>query len=123
MGFYDKRLAKKKENVGIHPAWIGIGCIMLVVVPIVSFAASDLLIESNLATIAIPSALRGGLTIPEVGYIRYFYAKAVVTIIISVATFALLYMIYALMYRITGQTNRGPMDAAPNRTKVKKRNR
>lgn len=123
MGMYDKRVAQKSTKVGIHPAWIGIGFILMIVIPVMSFAASDLLIESNLSKIAIPGALRSGFETGVFGYIRYFPAKVVLAIVISIALFSVLFMIYAAMYKMSGQTGRGPMDAPPSRIKVKKRSR
>ena len=124
MGMYNQRMKPKKENKGIHPAWRGIGCILMILIPLISFAASDVLIESNLDKIAIPIILRGAPVDTGVfGFIRYFPAKLLLAVIITVALFALLFTIYALMYRVSGQTGRGPMDAPPDRQKIKKRSR
>ena len=125
MGKYGHGIAQKEKKITIHPAWTGIGCILMILVPLISFAASDLIIENNIDVIAIPQTLRTNVDtgIDGVGNIRYFPAKVIFAIIIAVAVFAILFMIYAAMYKFSGQTGRGPMDAAPSKIKSKKRSR
>ena len=123
MGMNLQRMQPKKPRPKIHPAWRGIGCLLTILIPLISFAAADLLIESNLDKIAIPLVLRTVVNTVVFGYIRYFPAKLMLAIIITVSLFALLSIVYSMMYRASGQTGRGPMDAPPSRRKIKKRDR
>ncbi|MDH3944792.1 MAG: hypothetical protein OEV06_11920 [Anaerolineae bacterium] len=118
---YNPRTQEKESGPSIHPIWRGIGCILFIIVPFISLALADLIIESNISQIQIPAAMQGTLDIGIMEPIRFFYAKAFFAIIISVAAFAILAFIYALVYRLTGGGARGPMDAPPIRHKVKKR--
>lgn len=123
MGMYSKRIKPKQKKTGIHTAWRGIGCMLMVLIPIISFAAADVIIESNLGIIAIPLSLRATVNTIVFGYVRYLPAKLMLGVVITVALFALLSVVYSFMYRASGQTGRGPMDAPPSRRKIKKRNR
>ncbi|MDH5507947.1 MAG: hypothetical protein OEZ02_12070 [Anaerolineae bacterium] len=114
----------KQRPWKIHPVWRGIGCLMFIIIPIFSIAVADVLIENNTGWIRIPKEMRGSFTIPGIDlYVRYFWAKLALGGIVTFALFAVLTVVYSIMYSISGARTRGPMDAPPVRRKVKKRNR
>lgn len=121
MGMYNPRTQEKESGPSIHPVWRGIGCLMFILIPLISFALADLIIESNLGQIEIPASMRGTLETGLFDPIPYFYAKAFFALAISVGVFAVLAFLYSILYRISGGGKRGPMDAPPVRHKVKKR--
>lgn len=121
MGVYNRRTEDKLQPWKIHPVWRGIGCILTVIIPILAFAVSDLVIEANITSIGIPIELRGTVETYVFGPIRFFWAKVLFGTVISVGLFAVLTFFYAVLYRLSGQGARGPMDAPPVRHKVKKR--
>ncbi|MBW8011855.1 MAG: hypothetical protein FVQ83_11560 [Chloroflexi bacterium] len=118
---YNPRTREKMQPWKIHPVWRGIGCIISILIPIIAFAAADLIIEANIAEIGIPGELRATVETYIFGRIRFFWAKVVFGLVISVGLFAVLTFIYAIIYRMTGQGSRGPMDAPPVRRHIKKR--
>lgn len=123
MGMRGSNLKQKEMRAGIHPAWRGIGCLLMILVPIISFAAADVYIESNLDKIAIPFSLRMNLDTIVLGVVRFFPAKLLLAVIVTFALFAMIFILYSVMYSVIGGNKRGPMDVAPSRKKIKKRDR
>ena len=121
MGVYNKRTAQRDQPWKIHPIWRGIGCILTVIIPILAFAMADLIIEANITQIGIPIELRATVETYIFGRIRFFWAKVVFGVVISVGLFAILTFFYAVLYRMSGQGKRGPMDASPVRRDIRKR--
>ena len=121
MGMYNRQTTEKLDPWKIHPIWRGIGCILIIVIPIFSFALAHTLIEANISNIGIPTELRATVDTIILGPVRFFPAKALAGVVLSVLLFAIVTFIYALMYRISGQGARGPLDAPPVRHRPKKR--
>lgn len=118
----DRRYKKKDiDKRGIHPVWRGIGCLLMILIPLISMAAADVIINSNLDTIAIPNVLRTTVDTGILGEIRFFPAKLLLALVISVGLFAFVSVVYSILYSATGLNKRGPMDAPPIRKRVKKR--
>jgi len=120
MGF-DRRYKKDVSTPGIHPVWRGIGCVLLILIPLISLAAADVIINSNLDVIAIPNILRATVDTGILGVVYYFPAKVLLGLVITVALFALVSITYSVIYSASGANKRGPMDAPPIRKRVKKR--
>lgn len=123
MGFSNKGVQRKVVERVTHPIWRGIGCILFILVPLMSFSAAHLFIESNLDIIGIPYALRNTVNTFIFGYVHFFNAKLLLGVIVTIALFAIIFMLYSFMYNVSGGNKRGPMDVAPSRHKIKKRNR
>ena len=97
----------------VHPVWRGIGCFLLILLPIVSFAGAKLLVQTNNRQrwVQIPTELGGSFIVPVVG--RVMFADLAVTVILIVIGFALLTAAYAVFYRILGISRYGPLDSPP----------
>ena len=121
MGAYDPRIKKEIVKTGTHPVWRGIGCLLMILIPLISIAAADVIINSNLDVIAIPNSLRTTGDTGILGVIRYFPAKLLLGTVIAVGLFAVVSVLYSILYRVTGGDKRGPMEAPPVRKRVKKR--
>lgn len=102
------------RGIPAHPLWRGIGCIMLVVIPIVSFAAARLLVQMNTRQgwIRIPIEMRRSVEVPILGPV--FAVDLAVTTLIVIIAFGLLTVVYALVYRLFGPPRYGPLDAPPD---------
>jgi hypothetical protein len=113
----------------VHPVWRGIGCILLFVIPIMSFAAAATIIEQNsvkgwfvipadLTRIPIPAFFTS--TFP--GWIADdFYAKVLVAIVFAVLFFGLFTVFYSMLYRMGGGYRPSPLDAPPPKPAQKPR--
>lgn len=97
----------------VHPVWRGIGCFLLILLPIVAFAGAKILVQVNFTQrwVQVPAELGGSFVVPIIG--RVHYADLAVTMILIVIGFALLTVVYAVLYRILGIPRYGPLDSPP----------
>jgi hypothetical protein len=117
MGKYSRTYLSPQSRVpraSIHPVWRGIGCLLLVLVPIISFAAARLLVQENLKTnwIEIPVELGGSFFLPEIGMVTY--AELAMMLILVIIGFGLLTVLYAVVYSLLGPPAYGPLDSPPH---------
>ncbi|PWH12981.1 MAG: hypothetical protein DDG60_11235 [Anaerolineae bacterium] len=129
---------QKKEFVRpytIHPAWRGIGCIMMVLVPIMAWAAAMVAIEIGL-TQGWPFMyeLRGTVRLPEILYslplikeiagfissIPNLRAFLLFFVLFLIVFSGILSVIYAVIYRMFGPPRYTPLDAPPPKVKAKR---
>lgn len=97
----------------VHPVWRGIGCFLLILLPILAFAGAKLLVQANMKQrwIQIPSELAGSFSIPVIG--RVIYADLAVTVGLIIIGFAIITLVYAIVYKVLGIPRYGPMDSPP----------
>jgi hypothetical protein len=119
MGKYQPyRLPQRKSTSGsVHPIWRGIGCFMMILIPIMSYAAAEILVEQNNSTrwVAVPVELARTVTVPVLGDLPHFYATLAVTILLMVLGFGALTVVFAVFWRAVGPSRYGPLDARPIR--------
>lgn len=138
MGKYSSSSRKpppKPKNRGPHAVWRGIGCLMMLIVPIISIAAGygtiNYAIEKRwfipyelLGTPIFPSLFyksSGLMTIlGPLTHIPNFYAYVVASIIFILLIGGLVSLIYAIVYRFVGPSRYGPTDAPPPNIKTKR---
>lgn len=137
MGKYTthSRQPSKPRNVGVHPVMRGIGCIMIVIVPILAYGVALLLIDYGIQHgWPIPPNWLQRITIPPVLFNLQglapvwnfllvqdnLVAKIVFTIAITVVFGGIMSIIYGYIYTIFGPPQYGPQDAPPIRVKVKR---
>jgi hypothetical protein len=131
MGYssYKHRREKEQRPWKINPVWRGIGCVLLLLVPVMAWYGTSLFMQRN-EKIVLPWELTRVVTIPYthitaidkliVGINQYFDAKGFVfgqiffTVILSIIGFGLMSAIYAIMYSIAGPPRYGPFDVPPN---------
>jgi hypothetical protein len=108
-----------KEKV--HPVWRGIGCLLLIIIPLISFAASTILVKNGIPQQYIPLSrdLATQFNVPGFGFIPLFYIL-IITGVISVLGFIMMTVVYSLVFRVSGSSRYGPLDAPPIKRKVKK---
>lgn len=104
---------KKSRRGQIHPIWRGIGCIFMVLIPVLAYAAAVTLVRENLKQnwVQLPSEMLGSFAIPSMGTI--YFADVVVALGLLFIIFAIFTLAYALVYRLIGPSFYGPMDAPP----------
>ena len=114
----------------------GIGCILLVLVPIIAYGSAAYLVNYGVRSgWPIPIAWLGVLDVPPmimrlaglsaiVNYLRSqnnLVANLVFALTISIVIFGLLAIIYGFMYKLFGPPEYGPTDMPPERGRKVKR--
>lgn len=117
-----------EEKREIHPIWRGIGCILIVIIPLMAYASAVLLIDENaqrgwfrippdINNIPIPAFLATNLP----GWIvNDFYAKLLVAFLFALIFFALFTVLYSFAYRLGGGYRPSPVDAPTEKRKTKR---
>ena len=137
MGKYTShaRQAPRRERGVVHPVMRGIGCIMIIVVPILAYGASVLLVNYGVGHgWPIPPNWLGAPTfhpllwrLQGIAVILTFLqaqnnliANTIFTIAVTVLIGGIMSMIYGYIYTLFGPPRYGPTDSPPERVKVKK---
>ncbi len=121
------------KPTGQHPIWRGIGCVMMVIIPVLSYAIAVFIIESGVLT--LPPWMRASIYLPDfvgrylpplarfLGPILgtpYFMGKLAITLFMIVLLAGLISMVYAIAYRIMGPSPYSAVDAPPPKVRVKR---
>lgn len=124
MGRYDRYTKRDAETKkGLHPIWRGIGCIMLILMPMMAYAGAVELVKANYKNgwVLMPFELAQTVTIPYIGSIQNLYAYIAVGLILLMVGFGVLTILYSIMYSTLGPPKYGPTDAPPPRRPKKRR--
>jgi hypothetical protein len=132
---YNRRQDKPRRPTGVHPVMRGIGCIMMVLVPILSYGIALLLVNYGYThNWPIPPSWFGHPTIPPVllnlqglrpvwDFLvvqNNLIAVVVFTIVVIIIIGGIMAIIYGYIYTLFGPPRYGPMDVPPIRVKVKR---
>jgi hypothetical protein len=112
---YQRTPSQKPET---HPIWRGIGCALMVILPLLSFFGAEYLLELNQTLgwdFPIPEEFRGPPQYP------YLFAKLTLGVLLLIASFAIVSVIFSLMNTLSGRNKRSPLDAPPPRRRPKRR--
>jgi hypothetical protein len=137
MGKYTtyKKTPPKPRNLGVHPVMRGIGCIMMIVVPLLAYGTALLLVDYGirqgwpippnwLQPIRIhPLLLRLDRFDPIWNFLLVqdnLIAVLVFTTVITIVVGGIMSVIYGYLYSLFGPPPYGPQDAPPIRVKVKR---
>jgi hypothetical protein len=114
---YARNAPAKPRPWKVHPVWRGIGCILMIIIPVLSYAISVELINANFVKgwIFIPGTLLRPIPLPYLRSIPILPATLIVTLLLMILGFGVLVSIYSLIYRFTGPPTLGPLDAPPER--------
>lgn len=131
MGFSSQQYRREQAQRPwkVNPVWRGIGCIMFLLIPIMSWVGSTMFLQSN-KKIILPWELSTVIAIPythvtEIDKLivpinQYFasihlvFGQLFFTIIITFIGYGVLAFIYSLLYKIAGPPRYGPFDVPPN---------
>jgi hypothetical protein len=138
MGKYSSKVQRKEltqADKTPHAVWRGIGCLMILIIPIVSIALAIVTVNYGLrAEWTIPYQLLGyprmadiftdvrflrQLTLP-IRQTENFYAYSAFTTLYMILIGGFISVLYALVYRMIGPSRYGPFDAPPPKIKTKK---
>jgi len=112
----------------INPIWRGIGCILMIVIPVASYIITVAILPSILATGWLPQGLLGRVQFSEGVYnaptlgaiaqflsgIDYFWVKLIVFFIVFSLLSGFLSFLYSLFYQWFGPPRYTEVDAPPS---------
>ena len=137
MGRYEKYENRKRvvKKTGPHPVWQGIGCLIIIILPIISYALADATIQAGIHArwTFLPYELLGAPQFPDfvwkywqlarlaspIAQIDNLYANLVLTGIYAIILGGLASLGYAIVYRYIGPPRYGPQDVPQPRIKTK----
>jgi hypothetical protein len=122
---YNRRAPIPPKPWTIHPIWRGIGCLMMILIPIMSYAGASLLVQANVAQrwVPIPAELARTINVPLLGDVRYLLAILALAVFLSLVGFGVLTAVYSVIYKVLGPPQYGPLDAPPLRQTTARRRR
>lgn len=139
MGRYSVQQAPRKEAPkGPHPIWNGLGCLMLIVIPLISIGLSFIALDVIQANKwPFPYQLLGYPRFPSYFYstvglaeifgaidgIQNLYAYIALSLVFMVILGGVVSFLYALVYRMVGPSKYGPTDVPPVKIRVTKKQR
>jgi hypothetical protein len=134
MAKYQKYQRKSPARKGLHPIWRGIGCILIIVVPLLAYGLMLVFVPPIIASGKVPYQLLGYIQFPAWAY-RYRMLSGIATFIssinnlgLNIITFIVMLIIltavasllYSMIYSIIGPTRYSQVDAPPSKYKPKK---
>lgn len=132
---YSKPKPTKPRNRDVHPVMRGIGCIMIVLVPILAYGLAIMLSDYGARNgWPLPASWYGPPTIPPILFklqglqviLRFLQAQTnlevnlVLTLVLIILIGGLMSILYGYIYTLFGPPKYGPQDAPPIRVKVKR---
>lgn len=108
----------------VHPIWRGIGCMLLLVGPVLAYIGANLLVEANRQQkwLPAPAELMRPIRLPLLNLtIDHLVANLLVTGILLLIGFGLITIIYTIFYSLLGPPRYGPLDSPPVRLPHRRR--
>lgn len=127
MGKFDRFERQQQQSAArpwkIHPIWRGIGCLMLILIPVMAYAAADVFLQYAPSWGLFPrtAEIYGNINLDFI-VLPISLGQALFTVLFMVMGFVLFTTAYAFIYGVAGPPKYGPTDAPPPR-RVKKRRR
>lgn len=121
-----------------HPIWRGIGCLMAIILPVLSYFGAIEYIKSGITRgWPKPASLLGFVKFPEwvwkvpilenilqpIANFRDFYAILFFTLVFLILLSGILSFFYSILYRIVGPPVLSPVDAPPIKNRKVKKSR
>jgi hypothetical protein len=118
MGKYDRTFVQPemaRKPTEVHPIWRGIGCLLMILLPILSYASAVLLVRENFQQrwVQIPYELTRSIFLPYVG--RIYFLDIAVAVLLAILGFSMLMVLYSIIARVVGPPRYGPYDVPPSR--------
>jgi hypothetical protein len=134
MGKYSKFQQKSASRQGLHPIWRGIGCILIVVVPLIGYWLTIISLPLIIATGRVPYQLMGyihfpawAFTVPVISSVASFiggvsnlWLNIITFFIIVLLLTAVASLLYSMLYALVGPARYTELDAPPAKYKTKK---
>jgi quinol-cytochrome oxidoreductase complex cytochrome b subunit len=139
MGKYSKYQKQPKYSKPVsHPIWRGIGCLMAIILPVLSYLGAIEFVKTGLVKgWPIPIGLLGFIRFPAwvwkvpilaeifnpLATFRNAYAILVFTIVFLILSSGVLSLLYSILYRIVGPPVLSPVDAPPIKNRKVRKSR
>ncbi len=107
-----------------HPIWRGIGMVMMLLTPVVSFAIADLLVkylDQKVRDFTLPDNLLKSVDIPGYGTVEMFGGVLIATLIVTMALYGILFTINSIIYSMFREQNLLALESKPERYKKRRR--
>jgi hypothetical protein len=107
-GQYQSKPVKPKRRE-LHPVWRGVGFVLMIVTPLISYAGSLVLLSENAKKgwVAIPAELISPFSDPML------FVKTILTLALTLVVYAIFGLLTALLYDILAPSPYGPTDVPP----------
>jgi hypothetical protein len=114
---YANRQEPINEKKEVHPIWRGIGFAMMIIIPVLSYIGSLVILEQNAKShwFPIPYDL-----LAKTGD-SLLYMKIIITICLIFIIYAVFNFITFFIFKLFGPARYGPLDAAPERVRRRRR--
>lgn len=139
MGRHSVQQAPRREKpTGPHPVWNGLGCLMIIVVLVMSVGASIIVMDMIRANHwPFPYQLLGHPRFPDIFYstdglarifnaigsVNNLYAYVALTLFFTIVLSGIVSVLYAIVYRMAAPSRYGPTDAPPVKMRITKKQR
>jgi hypothetical protein len=118
----------------VNPYMQGIGCLLMLIVPVFAYGVGDLLAGQGFGSQVLPREWYGYLTFPSWVYsltglnailqflarIPHLPATLAIAVIVMILVGGMLSVIFGWLYSLFAPSPYGPMDVPPPRVKTKK---
>jgi hypothetical protein len=134
MAKYAKYQRKSPAKHGMNPVWRGIGCVLIVLMPLLAFGLMMVSTPGIIATGLVPYQLLGYVHFPAwafrvqitsdialfIGSINNIGVNIVVFIVILLILAGITSLLYTALYQVVGPARYSSLDAPPSKYKGKK---
>ena len=107
MGMYKKEVQREEtRRKGPHPVWRGIGCVLIVLIVVMSFAGSSLLVDANRDNnwVDVPEEIQGSLPVIRIMDEPVLYVELIMAFILAVVGFGIFVLFYSFIFRASRQS-------------------
>jgi hypothetical protein len=134
MAKYSKYQRKSPEKKGRNPIWRGIGCILIIVVPLLSYGLMLVFVPLIVATGKVPYQLVRPVHFPDwvfkaqivagiassISSINNLWVKIIIFFVTLLIVTGVASLLYSMIYSVVGPPRYSEMDAPPPKYKGKK---
>ena len=130
MGYSSGKYQKPPEarRWRVHPAWSGIGCVLMILIPIMAWAGAAVVIENN-TLFQLPEDMTRPIVFQktDTGWVNQVIlwlnanlggrgltsAQLIFWVAFILIGLAIIAILYGLLYRVVGPPRYGPLDSPP----------
>lgn len=130
MGYSTRKFEKPREEKPwtVHPIWRGIGCFMIILIPIMAWAGMNVIMQSNLVT-KLPASFSQPVIFKltdydfvnvvvlwlnaNLGERGFTFGVVIFFLGFMLVGYLLLVILYGALFRMMGPPKYGPQDSPP----------